>query len=128
MLPPQLIREHPERIRALAALRRMELPLDAVLALDVEYRALLAAVEKLRAERNIASKAISAVRDADERARRIAEQREAGTQLDQLEGKLRYTQSILDRQLLELPNVLDARVPEGGEDDAVVVLEGDGAT
>ncbi len=128
MLPPQLIREQPERIRALAKLRRMELPLDAVLALDAEHRALLVEVERMRAERNVASKAIGAVRDADERARRIAEQRDAGKALDQLEGKLRYTQSILDRQLLELPNVLDDRVPEGGEDDALVVLEGDGAT
>jgi seryl-tRNA synthetase len=128
MLALQTIREQPDLLRRHAALRRMDVPLDDVLARDAEHRALLLEVERLRAERNRASKAIGAVRDATERTRLIAEQRAAGAELDALEERLRAAVAALEALLLQLPNLLDPRVPEGDEVDAVVVFEGDGAS
>ena len=126
MLPPQTIREQSDRLRADYRARGTEAPLDRVLALDEERRTLLGAVEAMRAERNRAGKAIGAAREAGERARLIEEQRTGAAELDAQEARLRDVEAELERLALELPNLLDERVHEGGDDDALVVREADG--
>ncbi|MEZ4552856.1 MAG: serine--tRNA ligase [Dehalococcoidia bacterium] len=126
MLSIQTIREHTDAVRQACADRQMDVPIDGILGADTEYRALLGEVERLRAERNRASKAIGAAKDPDERQRMIAEQRAVGSELDTLEGRLREADAALTSMLLQVPNLFDARVPLGGESDAVVVIEGDG--
>jgi seryl-tRNA synthetase len=127
VLPPQTIREQAERLRADYRERGTEAPLDRVLALDEERRTLLGAVESMRAERNRAGKAIGAARDAEERARLIEEQRAGASALDAQEARLRDAEAELARLSLELPNLLDERVQPGGDDEALVVREADGA-
>lgn len=121
MLPLQTIREETERLLADYRARGADAPLDAVLALDSERRALLAEVEAARAERNRAGKAIGAARDAAERARLIEKQRAGAADLDEREARLRDVEAELGRLSLELPNALDPRVQPGGDDDALVV-------
>jgi seryl-tRNA synthetase len=91
--------------------------LDEVLALDAEARAERQQVEALRAQQKQASKRVGG--GGGDAARREAtalkEQVRAGeTELGVLERRLRDL-------ALQVPNPADASVPDGGEDDAVVV-------
>ena len=126
MLPLRDVRERTDELRAVFARRGVEAPLDAIVALDAERRALLAEVEAMRADRNRAGKAIGAARDASERERLIAGQRAAAGRLDGLEERLREREAELRALELELPNVLHEAAPDGGEGDGEVILEGAG--
>ena len=126
MLALRDVRERTAELRAVFARRGVEAPLDAIVALDAERRALLAEVEAMRADRNRAGKAIGAARDGEERERLIAEQRAVAGRLDEMEGRLREREADLRALELELPNVLHEAVPDGGEDDGEVILEGVG--
>ncbi|HRC61897.1 MAG TPA: serine--tRNA ligase [Dehalococcoidia bacterium] len=126
MLSIQTIREQTDAVRQACTDRQMDVPIDEILRADSEHRTLLGEVEALRAERNRASKAIGAAKDAAERQQMIEAQRAAGSELDALEGRLREADATLTSLLLQVPNLFDERVPLGGESDAVVVIEGDG--
>lgn len=128
MLSIQTIREQTAAVRKACAARQTDVPIDEILRLDSEHRELLGEVERLRAERNRASKAIGAVKDPEERQRMIEAQRAVGSELDAIEGRLRNADASLTSLLLQVPNLFDERVPLGGESDAVVVIEGDGRT
>ncbi len=92
--------------------------LDEVLALDAEARAQRQAVEALRAQHKQASKRVGRA-GSDDDARREAtalkeQVREGEAELGVLERRLRDL-------ALQVPNPADPSVPDGGEDDAVVL-------
>src|SRR5690606_39080197 len=107
VLSIQTIREQTDAVRQACADRQMDVPLDDILRLDVEYRGLLGQVEQLRAERNRASKEIGGAKDPDERQRLIDAQRAAGSRLDALEEQLRQSEAALKALLLQVPNLFD---------------------
>ena len=94
--------------------------LDEVLAADDARRALLAEVEELRAVQNAASKEIGKS-SPDERPAKIAAAGELKEQLTALEPALADAEAALRELALQVPNPADPSVPDGGEDDAVVV-------
>ena len=116
MLSAQFIRENLDRVRGDVAARRAEAPIDAILTLDEQRRALIGEVEGLRAERNTASKAIGQTQDAEERTQRIAAARAIGEKLDGLEDRLRETEASLQEALYDVPNVLDPTTPPGADE------------
>ncbi len=126
MLSIQTLRERTEDVRRSLADRKSDAPLDRILELDSGRRSLLQDVEAMRAERNTASKAIGGAKDPDERARLIEAQRAVGGRLDDLEGRLREVDTELDGLLLQVPNLPHPDVPVGLEEDAVIVIEGEG--
>ena len=128
MLSLQTLREETDRVRESCALRGVDVSIDRVLDLDDERRAVLADVERMRADRNQAGKLIGAAKDDEERQRLIDAQRAVADELDALEERLRETQSVLDELLLEIPNLPHVDVPLGDYEDSVIVIEGDGAT
>ncbi|MQC47951.1 MAG: serine--tRNA ligase, partial [Chloroflexi bacterium] len=127
MLSIQTIREQPGDVRQMLALRRTSAPIDEILAADERRRAVLTQVEAMRKDRNDASKAIGTAKDPEERQRLIEAQRAVSGQLDALEAEAREVEVRLDALLLQVPNIPHPDVPQGGEADSVVVLEGDGA-
>ena len=108
-------------------LRRTSAPIDEILTADETRRRVLTQVEAMRKDRNDASKAIGTATDPDERQRLIEAQRAVAGRLDALEGEAREAEAALDALLLQVPNIPHTDVPEGGEADSVVILEGDGA-
>jgi seryl-tRNA synthetase len=126
VLSLQTLREETDRVRESCALRGVDVSIDRVLELDDERRAVLADVERMRADRNQAGKLIGAAKDDEERQRLIDAQRAVADELDALEERLRETQSALDELLLEIPNLPHADVPLGDYEDSVIVIEGDG--
>jgi seryl-tRNA synthetase len=128
VLDLRLIRREPDAVRAALARRGPELPerLEAVLNLDDRRRAILPALEGLRAEQNAASGAIAAAKkegedasDAISRMREVAAQAKAlGEELASVEGDLR---TALDG----LPNMPD---PTAANEDEVVREVGEAGT
>jgi seryl-tRNA synthetase len=92
------------------------------LALDVERRALIQAVEERKASRNAASQEVARRKKMRENADDLIEQTRAlGTEIARLEAELAETESQLEQVLVELPNTPLPEVPEGGEDDGQVL-------
>ncbi len=120
MMDLTIVRERPDEVRRAMALRHAEreAPVDDILALDVRRRSLLAQVEKLKAQRNAASKEIgkmNAARAAG-REQKIAEMRAVGDEIGALDAQVSETEARLQDLMLTIPNIPDPRVPEGADD------------
>ncbi|HEX6537739.1 MAG TPA: serine--tRNA ligase [Candidatus Dormibacteraeota bacterium] len=118
MLPLQRIREDPQRVREGARVKGESAPIDDILALDEEARALRSSVEAARAEQRRSSRELRGTptdeqRGAlDELKRRIQQEE---TELGDLEARLAPL-------LLEVPNPPHESVPVGRDaSDNVVV-------
>jgi seryl-tRNA synthetase len=122
----KLIREQIEPLR-LAMRRRGKLEalapqLDRLEALDLERRRLIGEVEQRKAARNTASQEVARRKKAKEPADElIAQTRLLGQEIAGLETELRQAEEELERHVLEIPNVVAADVPEGGEEDGIVL-------
>lgn len=90
--------------------------IDRGVALDVERRAMIQAVEERKAARNVNSQEVARRRKAGEDAEElIASGRDLGSEISRMEGELAASEGELIRILLELPNVTLDDVPEGDE-------------
>ncbi|MEX0665333.1 MAG: serine--tRNA ligase [Acidimicrobiia bacterium] len=96
--------------------------LDQVLELDAAARAQRTAVEELRAQQKAISKEIGRS-PADERDAHKAEASRIKDQLKKAEDGLGALEQRLRDLVLNIPNPADPDVPDGGEDDGVVVRE-----
>jgi seryl-tRNA synthetase len=118
----QLIRDHPEQVRASLARRGIEPPLQPILELDSRRRSLLTQAETLKAERNRVSKEIGRLKDAAERQARIEEMRKVGQQIEALDVQVRQADETLAAALSELPNLPDPSVPDGPDETGNLVV------
>lgn len=127
MLDINLIREKPEVVKAAMAALNAEAPIDEILRLDEERRALLTDVEALRAERNTVSKEIARLKDKDERQARIERMRAVGDRIKELEESLKEIESSLEEAMLWVPNLPHPSVPVGPDESHNVVLRQEGS-
>jgi seryl-tRNA synthetase len=124
----QRLREEPDRIRQ-GAIDKREDPriVDRALEVDAQRRHLQAESDRLKAERNNASKQIGeAIRggaspDGPEVADLRAASTRAGEQIDRLDADLAAAETELEDLLLRIPNPADPDVPVGGEEANVTV-------
>jgi seryl-tRNA synthetase len=120
VLPLELIRRDPDRVRRAAELKGETAPIDEILELDRRWRAHLHAAETIKAEQNRLSKEFAKTRDEalKERLREMADRAKA--ELAEAEAVKRQ----LDDLLLRVPNVFHESVPIGEtEADNVVDRE-----
>jgi seryl-tRNA synthetase len=94
--------------------------LDELLELDARWRAARQQVEALRARQNAASKAIGAAA-AEERPARIEAAGQLKSELAKAEAVLGELERAVVELALQVPNPADESVPDGGEDDFVVL-------
>jgi seryl-tRNA synthetase len=121
VLDVKAIRENPENARKALARRGMAEAVDELLELDERRRELTTRVEQLRAEQNLASKAIGKAQ-ADERTKLIEEVSKVSGEIEQLEPELEEAERRLADALARVPNLPDESAPDGfTEDDAVEV-------
>jgi len=120
------IREKPDRVRAAIATLQQTAPIDEILALDEERRALLSAVESLRAHRNEMSKQIGRLRGAPETEPMKQEVRETGERIKALDEQLGNVEDQLTRAQAEVPNLPHESVPVGADDSENVVVRTEG--
>ncbi|MGD0121895.1 MAG: serine--tRNA ligase [Candidatus Limnocylindrales bacterium] len=116
------LREEPDRIRQ-GAIDKGEDPsvVDAALALEARRRQLLGDSDRLKAERNAASKTIGeairagAAPNGPEVAALRQASTDAGTQIDRLDADLADAEAQLEEMLLRIPNPADPDVPVGDD-------------
>ena len=122
MLDIKFIRKNPDAVRADLVKRgdkEKQQWLEDLIQKDVEYRQLLADMEKMRAERNVITRKISeAVKKKD--GKTIAEAKKAAAELPAkikaAERKVEEIQAKVKFYLMRLPNVLHDSVPVGKDD------------
>ncbi|HED67016.1 MAG TPA: serine--tRNA ligase [Planctomycetes bacterium] len=116
MLDPKFIRENAELVKAGATKKHIECDVDAFLAFDAERRRLTPRIDELRAAQKAAGKAIASAAP-EERAALVAEQKAHKEALKALEQELATAEEGMDRELLRIPNVPAAEVPDGKSDE-----------
>ena len=112
MIDLKLLRDDPDAVRAAYAKRGGVEGLDRVIELDRSHRALLAEVERLRAEHNRASKSIGQAAP-DDRPAAIDKARVLAEELKAMEPKLEAASGALEQAAAYLPNLPHESVPEG---------------
>ncbi len=118
MLPLELIRKDPERVKRAAKLKGETAPIDEILELDEKWRGHVHRAETIKAEQNRLSKEFAQSRDPElkERLREMADRAKA--ELAEAEAVKRQ----LDDLLLRVPNLFHESVPVGSSEADNVVL------
>ena len=123
MIDLNLLRENPEAIKASQrARRRDEKLVDKAADADTTRRKALAEFETLRAEQNAHSKLVSAAAK-EEKTALVAAAQELASKVKAANEKANLAAEELDKIMWQIENVVIDGVPEGGEDDFVVVKE-----
>jgi seryl-tRNA synthetase len=121
MIDIKLIRENPDVVIE-AMEKRGEAPslVAEVIELDNTYRQLLKEAETLRAKRNDVSKQRSRMKEKP--AELIAEMRQVGDRITQIEAESGQITAKLEDKLLRLPNLPAADVPRGKDSEDNVTV------
>ena len=117
MLDITTIREHPDEVKvAMKTLGATDAPIDRILSLDGERRALLVQAEELKAERNRVSKDIGKMKDTAEREAQKERMREVGDRIATLDKHIAQVEQELNEAMLTVPNLPDPSVPVGKDE------------
>jgi seryl-tRNA synthetase len=123
VIDPQLLRAAPEVVEASQRARGAEVGLVArAVAADTARRDAIAEFERLRAEQNAFSKRV-ATASKDERPALLAEVKSLAADVKAAAERSSAAEAAAEEAVGAIPNVVLAGVPEGGEDDYVVVRE-----
>ncbi|MEZ4371568.1 MAG: serine--tRNA ligase [Polyangiaceae bacterium] len=132
MLDARYVADHLDEVRTALGRRSgaAASTLDGIASLSERRRTLIGQTESLQAERNAANQAMAALAKGPDKAA-FAEKRDALKQLSgqikELESELGKVEAEMAEQLLQVPNLPDASVPDGHSeaDNQVVRTWGD---
>lgn len=120
MLDIKFIRENKEVIDAGAKKKRINFDVNKLIEVDDKRKELLQKIEELRAKQNEVSQKIPTASDTDKNIF-LEEMKNVKSELSQFEEQLKPTMHEWQSLMLQVPNIPDMSVPEGGEDDFVEV-------
>ncbi len=123
MLDINFIRENTDAVRKSLEARRMEVDIDAMLAMDSERRERLQELDGLRHTRNVVSQQIGKMKkEGTDASGPMAEMKQVSQRIRALDEKLGETQGRLDALVRQLPNMPHESVPAGaGPEDNVEI-------
>jgi seryl-tRNA synthetase len=125
MLDPKLLRNDLDLVVTQLARKGVEFDVSAYQALEAKRKSLQLETESLQNQRKDGSKSVGLLmKDGQKEAAEAlkAEISGIGDQLAAIEAQFHDVQSELDRILMETPNLPDASVPEGADDQANVEI------
>ncbi len=123
VIDPQLLRAAPEVVEESQRARRADVALVALaVAADAARRDAIAEFEGLRAEQNAFGKRV-AVAASEDKPALLAQVKELSVAVRAASERSSEVEAIAEEALAAIPNVVLAGVPEGGEDDYVVLRE-----
>jgi len=123
MLDPRIIRSELDEVVSQLARRGFELDKGALAELEAKRREVQARTQALQSERNSRSKLIGQAKARGEDiAPLLAEMESFGDELKKMETALDGIQAALEEILLGVPNILDADVPEGRDENQNVEI------
>ena len=121
MIDPQFLRDHPDAIKASQAARRASVEIvDEAIGADVSRRAAIAAFESLRAEQNLLGKSVAAASKDDKKAL-VAEAQALAARVKEASQASAEADVRFSRIAGSIANPILSGVPEGGEDDFVLL-------
>jgi seryl-tRNA synthetase len=113
--------ENPDKFRASQRARGAdESVVDAIIAADSARRAALIRFENLRAEQNVYGKKVAQAKGEEKQAL-LAEVKVLAASVKAASAEADVAQATQEELLRGIPNLVEDGVPEGGEDDYVVV-------
>jgi seryl-tRNA synthetase len=130
MLDPKLLRDSPEVVRAAVTKKHLDVDVDAVLAIDVAWRAHLGEVETLRSRQKAANAEMAALKKGSpEFMAKVQEMKAVSSELKGKDEALKQVEEKWRAAMLLLPNIPHASVPEGAtpEQNVVHATHGDPA-
>jgi seryl-tRNA synthetase len=129
MLDTKLLRETPDVVRAAIAKKHLDVDLDAVLALDTQWRTQLNEVETLRSKQKAANNDMAALKKGSpEFIAKVQEMKGLSAQVKEKEAALAPIEAKWRGVMLTLPNIPHSSVPEGRTAEDNVVYATHGAT
>lgn len=121
MLDPKRLRTELDEVASQLARRGFRLDVEAIRALEERRKALQVETQNLQNTRNSRSKAIGQAKAKGEDIQPLlAEVADLGDSLKAKEQELANLQADLDTIVMGIPNVLDASVPDGADENANV--------
>lgn len=124
MLDLKFIREQPEVVRTALRQRGLQMDLEPLLRADAERRTLLAEMDELRHQQNLANDEITALKKQQQDAAPvIARMKGISQQIDQLKGRIGALDATIDDAVARVPNIPHRSVPVGGEAAKQIVRE-----
>jgi seryl-tRNA synthetase len=119
----KLVRDDPDAVRRSQITRGEDASLvDALLEADTRRREAVLRGDQLRAEQRSQGKGVAKAQ-GDERAALLAKLSDIATEVKQAEADQVAADGVLRDVLLRIGNIVEPGVPEGGEDDYVVLRE-----
>ncbi|MDD3845847.1 MAG: serine--tRNA ligase [Syntrophorhabdaceae bacterium] len=128
MIDPRMIRDNIEAVKTALARRQASFDAGKLVELDEKRRRLIQESEKLKNEKNTLSNEIAKLRKAGgEASDKIEYQRSLGGRIEETGQDLKAVEEEWEQLLLIIPNIPDASVPVGtnDEDNEVVKTWGD---
>jgi seryl-tRNA synthetase len=122
MLDIKFIRENKDIVQAGAKKKRVEVDIDALIALDDERLKVLKEVEELRSEVNRVSNDIGRDQDPALKIQLIEEMRVVKEEIKTKEEKLKGLVEEWQKIMLKIPNIPSVDTPEGPDDTANQVV------
>jgi seryl-tRNA synthetase len=126
MIDIRLIREETERVRKAINDLQAEAPIDEILTLDEDRRKTLVELEELRHDRNVSSKEISKLKDAEKRQEMIDRMGGVNVRIKELEEGLREIEQKLETTMYQVPNLPHESVPVGVDESENVMVRQEG--
>ena len=123
MLDPKRLRSDLDEVAAQLARRGFVLDVDNIRALEQRRKTLQVETEQLQNERKVRSKAIGQAKAKGDNVEPLmAEVAEIGERVKLAEQELASLQAELEAIALGIPNILDASVPDGKDENANVEI------
>jgi seryl-tRNA synthetase len=119
MLSREYLRENADQYRQALRNRGASVDLDRFLELEAERRRIIAAVESLKAKRNVASQEIATLKKAKQDATaQIDAMKSVGDEIRQLDERLAEVETELHDLEMLFPNMPHESVPVGADESA----------
>ncbi|MFO7768278.1 MAG: serine--tRNA ligase [bacterium] len=124
MLDPRLVRHEPETVREGLAARGVEVDMETLTRLEAERRELIAESDRLKRERNEASRRIAERKKrGEDAAEAIEKTRAVAEAIKGLDAELDAVEERFRAFLVSLPNLPDPQAPVGSSEEENVVRE-----
>jgi seryl-tRNA synthetase len=115
MLDIKFIRENPQIVKDSLKKRNSKFNLDDFLKLDKERRMLLAKIENISAEQNkISSKIKKIFKDRNDPKEAINKSKKIKVEIELLKNEFKNIDNRWRKKSLQIPNIPDSSLPEGG--------------
>ncbi|MFA6448449.1 MAG: serine--tRNA ligase [bacterium] len=122
MIDIKKLRENPKDFEARLRKKDPSISLDAIVALDEQLRVKAAEADALKNKRNVVSKEIGILKDANERSIKIAEMKSVSDEIQAYDDQIRAIEKDLYELVYQLPNPPHESVPVSeDENDKVIV-------